>query len=92
MLFVEPRIIIFLSEDQVKAHCTMEFIKQRTSFLSVFLLFISALDAVTITTIVNGNNALTQLALNMDEPLVALTPQSGIVAAKVLTSLHFSIS
>ena len=70
----------------------MKFSKSETLFLSTFSLLISALDAVTISTIINGNNALTQLADNMDEPLVALTTQSGIVVAKVLTKLSFPLS
>ncbi|KAL6713494.1 hypothetical protein ACLMJK_008959 [Lecanora helva] len=61
-----------------------------TLFLLVSFLMISPLRAANISTIIAGNNALTQLALDVDEPLVALTIQSGFAAAQAITR-HFRI-
>lgn len=57
--------------------------------VSALFVIISTLHAANISTILAGNDALTTITLSSDIALVALTPQSGIVAAQVITGISF---
>ena len=63
----------------------MQHNTQAYLILSTFFLLFSTTYTASISNIIAGNEALTQISLAADEFLVALTPQSGFSAARVST-------